>query len=152
MVSECLRQEAWVGLDPAELAAVVSAVTYESRTDEPPAPRFPDKAVRDAAEATIRIADDLRQLERSHGLGQLRAPDFGFAQTTWEWASGAALDDVLESSEIAPGDFVRAVKQVIDALGQVSQAATAEALRDTARAALVELRRGIIAHETGLDP
>jgi hypothetical protein len=32
-------------------------------------------------------------------------------------------------------------------LGQITQAAREESVRDTARAALVELRRGIIAYE-----
>jgi len=147
LVSECLRQGVWTDLDPAEFAAVVSALTYESRTDEPPLPQFPTKQVRDVADTMVRLAGDLRQLEREHQLSHLRAPDFGFAQIAWEWASGAALDDVLEGSDIAPGDFVRAVKQVIDALGQITQAGGEELVRDTARAALVELRRGIVAHE-----
>jgi ATP-dependent RNA helicase HelY len=103
--------------------------------------------VRDVADTMLRLAGELRQLEREHRLNYLRVPDFGFAQTAWEWASGAALDDVLEGSDIAPGDFMRAVKQVIDALGQITQAAREESVRDTARAALVELRRGIIAYE-----
>lgn len=147
LVSECLRERVWIDLDPAEFAAVASALTYESRMDEPPLPQFPTKKVRDVADTMLRLAGELRQLEREHRINSLRVPDFGFAQTAWEWASGAALDDVLEGSDIAPGDFVRAVKQVIDALGQITQAAREEAVRDTARAALVELRRGIIAYE-----
>ena len=151
VVSECLRQRVWADLEPAELAAVVSALTYESRLDEPPLPHFPTKRVRDVADTMLRLAGELRQLEREHRLGSLRVPDFGFAQTAWEWASGAALDDVLEMSDIAPGDFVRSVKQVIDALGQVTQAAREEEVRDTARAALVELRRGIVAYESAAE-
>lgn len=148
LVSECLREQFWTDLSPAEFAAVASALTFESRVDEPPVPQFPTKRVRDTADAMLRLAGDLRQLEREHRLNHLRVPDFGFAQTAWEWASGAALDDVLDGSDIAPGDFVRAVKQVIDALGQITQAARSEEVRDTARAALVELRRGIVAHES----
>lgn len=37
---ECLRRGHWDALDPASLAAVVAAVLYESRSDEPsPRPR-----------------------------------------------------------------------------------------------------------------
>jgi ATP-dependent RNA helicase HelY len=98
-----------------------------------------------------RLAGELQQLERDHRLKTLRPLDFGFAQTVWEWASGAELDDVLVDAEIAPGDFVRAVKQVIDALGQVAVAASTHDLRETARAALVELRRGVIAYSSALE-
>ena len=39
LVAECLRTGAWNGLAPAELAAVISAVVYESRgSDGPSAP------------------------------------------------------------------------------------------------------------------
>jgi ATP-dependent RNA helicase HelY len=61
------------------------------------------------------------------------------------------LDDVLEGADIAPGDFVRAVKQVVDALGQVADAAGDSGLRETARAALAELRRGVIAYASSLE-
>ncbi len=39
LVAECLRGGAWEGLEPAELAAVLSSVLYESRGDTPGARR-----------------------------------------------------------------------------------------------------------------
>jgi ATP-dependent RNA helicase HelY len=151
LMSESLREGLWAHLDPPEIAAVVSALTFETRADEVPVPTLPTKRVRDVADAMGRLASDLRGLEREHRLSYLREPDFGFAQTAWEWASGAALDDVLEGADIAPGDFVRAVKQVVDALGQVADAAGDSGLRETARAALAELRRGVIAYASSLE-
>ncbi|HUP99084.1 MAG TPA: DEAD/DEAH box helicase [Aeromicrobium sp.] len=151
VVSECLREGLWANLDAPELAAVVSALTFETRADDVPVPMLPTKPVWAVAEAMARVASDLQQLERDHRLKTLRPLDFGFAQTVWEWASGAELDDVLIEADVAPGDFVRAVKQVIDALGQVADAAATDELRDTARAALVELRRGVVAYSSALE-
>jgi ATP-dependent RNA helicase HelY len=151
LMSESLRAGIWAGLDPAELAAVVSALTFETRADDAPAPQLPTAQVRTVADSMNLLASDLRKLERDHRLSYLREPDFGFAQTAWEWASGAALDDVLESSDIAPGDFVRAVKQVVDALGQVADASDDAHLRDSARAALAALRRGVVAYTSSLE-
>jgi len=151
LMSESLREGLWDHLDAPELAAVVSALTFETRADEAPTPMLPTKQVRDVADAMGRLASDLRGLEREHRLSYLREPDFGFAQTAWEWASGAALDDVLESADIAPGDFVRSVKQVVDALGQVADATGDSHLRETARAALAELRRGVVAYASSLE-
>lgn len=151
VVSECLRRDVWVGLDAPELAAIVSGLTFETRADDVPAPHLPTKRVRAVADEMLRLGADLQHLEREHRLKTLRTPDFGFAQTVWEWASGLALDDVLAEADVAPGDFVRAVKQVIDALGQIADAADTEHLRDTARAALVELRRGVVAYSSTLE-
>jgi ATP-dependent RNA helicase HelY len=151
VVSESLRHNLWDDLDPPELAAVVSALTFETRADEVPVPLLPTKRVRGVTDEMAKLAGELQQLERDHRLKTLRSLDFGFAQTVWEWASGAELDDVLAEADIAPGDFVRAVKQVIDALGQVADAAATHELRETARAALVELRRGVIAYSSTLE-
>jgi len=42
LAAECLRRGTWAGLPPAELAACVSALTFESRRpDEAAAPRLP---------------------------------------------------------------------------------------------------------------
>jgi len=151
VVSESLRHGLWDELEPPELAAIVSALTFETRADEAPVPLLPTKRVRAVADEMADLATGLQQLERDHRLKTLRALDFGFAQTVWEWASGAELDDVLAEADVAPGDFVRAVKQVIDALGQVADAASTHELRETARAALVELRRGVIAYSSTLE-
>jgi ATP-dependent RNA helicase HelY len=55
VAAECLRDGAWAGLDPAELAAVVSTLVYEPRRDETLADRMPTPAVRDALATTVRI-------------------------------------------------------------------------------------------------
>jgi ATP-dependent RNA helicase HelY len=91
---------------------------------------------------------DLDRLERDHRLDGPRRPDFGFSWAAWRWASGAALDDVLEESEMAAGDFVRNVKQLVDLTDQVADAAGPGPLRDAARLALGSLRRGVVAYSS----
>ena len=56
----------------------------------------------------------------------------------WRWARGQRLDQVLERAELAPGDFVRNVKQLIDLLRQlavVGRPDTAAAARRCGRVA-----------------
>jgi ATP-dependent RNA helicase HelY len=145
--SECLRAGVWAGLDAAELAAVVSGLTYESRTgDETPAPLLPTPRIVDVTETMASICSDLKRLEREHRLSYLRFPDFGFAHAVWTWAQGASLDDVLRETEMAAGDFVRAMKHLIDVLAQVASAAGPGDLRSTAHEALDELRRGVVTY------
>ncbi|MGH3499972.1 MAG: DEAD/DEAH box helicase, partial [Nocardioidaceae bacterium] len=130
VASECIRQGIWSGLDPAELASALSGLTFESRSsDELQAPRFPTGAASSAADETTRLWTNLERVERSHKLDFLRRPDFGFAWAVWQWASGASLDDVLGENDIAAGDFVRAVKQLLDVVDQVADAAGAGELR-----------------------
>ena len=81
------------------------------------------------------MAEDLRGEEQAAHLARTRLPDDGFADVAWRWARGQRLDRVLERAELAPGDFVRNVKQLIDLLRQLAVVArpdTAVAARQAA--------------------
>jgi len=147
LVSECLRDDVWTGLTPAELAAVASGLTYEARRDdELPAPRLPTAAARDVAQHMDRLCGDIMQLEREHRLRFLHRPDFGFAQAVYDWCEGISLDRVLGETEMAAGDFVRAMKQLIDVVAQIADASGPGELRRTAREALDLLNHGVVTY------
>jgi ATP-dependent RNA helicase HelY len=124
LAAECLRRGLWDGLSPAELAACVSALSFESRqADDVQPPRLPNGRVPEALAATVRTWGELDQLEKDNDLSFLRQPDFGFAWAAYRWARGARLETVLdESPDLTPGDFVRSVKQLIDLLDQIASA------------------------------
>ena len=153
LTAECLRGEVWAGLAPAELAACVSALVYESRQPEDAAPpRLPPGSSREALAETVRIWAALEEREREHRIDSPREPDLGFAWATYRWASGESLDTVLREADLPAGDFVRWTKQVVDLLGQVTDAARhadgmAE-IGDTARRAADLLRRGVVAYSS----
>jgi superfamily II RNA helicase len=127
LAAECLRRGLWDGLSAAELAACVSALSFESRqADDVQPPRLPSGGVPEALAATLRTWDELDQLEKDNELSFLREPDLGFAWAAYRWARGARLEKVLaESPDLTPGDFVRSVKQLIDLLDQIAAAAPA---------------------------
>ncbi len=82
LVAECLRTGAWAGLKPAELAAAVSAVLYETRGGDGPGAPFgaevPTPRLRQALTQTSRLSMALRADEQTHRIGQSREPDDGF--------------------------------------------------------------------------
>jgi ATP-dependent RNA helicase HelY len=148
LVAECLRRGLWDGLAPAELAACVSALTFASRRpDDTSPPRLPHGRSREVLADMIRVWGELDGVEKEHHLSFLREPDLGFAWTAHTWARGRPLEQVL-SSDLTPGDFVRAVKQLIDLLDQVAAAARSAPVADTARRAIAALRRGVVAYSS----
>ncbi|QCX75393.1 ski2-like helicase [Streptomyces sp. YIM 121038] len=156
LASECLRAGVWEGLDPAELAACVSALVYEARlSDDALAPKLPSGRAKAALGETVRIWGRLDALEeefrisQTEGVGQ-REPDLGFAWAAYMWASGKGLDEVLREAEMPAGDFVRWCKQVIDVLGQISAAASGEGstVARNARKAVDQLLRGVVAYSS----
>ncbi|HWL96118.1 MAG TPA: DEAD/DEAH box helicase [Nocardioidaceae bacterium] len=149
VAAECLRQGLWDDLDPAELAAALSALVYESRRpDDAGPPRLPRGPVRDVLAQMVSTWGELDALERDHRLQFLREPDLGFAWAAFRWAGGATLDEVLTDTDLAAGDFVRWVKQLLDLTDQIADAAGDTPLRRTARLTAGSLRRGVVAYSS----
>ncbi|MEV6281283.1 DEAD/DEAH box helicase [Kribbella sp. NPDC051770] len=152
VAAECLRQGVFDDLDVPQLASALAALVYESRSkDEPTSPRLPRGEVREALEKMGAIWRDLSALERDMKVDFLRSMDLGFCWAAYRWASGASLAEVLYESDLAAGDFVRWVKQLIDLTEQVADAAGPTPLRATARAVTDQIRRGVISYASVVD-
>ncbi len=159
LVAECLRTGAWKGLAPAELAAVVSAVVYESRGGDGPSAQVqeaPTAGLRGALAQTRRLAGQLRIDENRHRIAPSREPDEGFVAVVYRWATSGDLGSALAAAELsgapAPmsaGDFVRWCRQVLDLLDQVRIAAPDAGLRAVAKRAIDDIRRGVVAVDGG---
>ncbi|HUL27376.1 MAG TPA: DEAD/DEAH box helicase [Streptosporangiaceae bacterium] len=149
LAAECLRRGLWSGLDPAGLAACVSALTFEARKAEDAAPpRLPGGPAREVLAAMVSVWAELSAVEQEHKLAFLREPDLGFAWAAHAWARGKPLESVL-GPDLTPGDFVRAVKQLMDLLGQIAVAAgRGTPLGVTARQAVDALRHGVVAYSS----
>ncbi len=151
LAAECLRHGIWDGLAPADLAAVVSALVYESRRDIGPVPRVPAGAVSTALTATVGVWSGLEADERRHRVERTREPDLGFAWPIHRWARGESLATVLTAAEqngaeLSAGDFVRWCRQVVDLLDQVADVAgRADGVGRAAADAVTAIRRGVVA-------
>jgi ATP-dependent RNA helicase HelY len=159
LVAECLRTGAWDGLAPAELAAVLSAVVYETRGGDGPSARayeVSSPGVRRALAQTRRLSGQLRADENRHRIAPSREPDEGFVNAMYRWATTgdltsalAASDEAAAGSSLPAGDFVRWCRQVLDLLDQVRNAAREPALRTAAKRAINDVRRGVVAVDGG---
>lgn len=160
LVAECLRTGAWAELKPAELAAVVSSVLYETRGGDGPSAPFaaeaPTPRLRQALLQTAKLSFALRADEQTHRIAPSREPDDGFVAVVYRWArtgdlaaSLSAADATGGGSPLLAGDFVRWCRQVLDLLDQVRNAAPDAELRATAKRAINDVRRGVVAVDAG---
>jgi len=148
LVAEALAEGLLEGLEPPEAAALVSTVVYESRERTPRAGEMPTAETADRYARLQRIWRRVRRAEDAHQVELCRELDDGFAAVAHRWADGQPLEDVLREIDMAPGDFVRNCKQLLDLLRQIEDVAGAEAA-EVARRTRAAVNRGVVAY-TGI--
>jgi len=148
LLAECVRRDAWVELDAPGLAALVSALVYEGSRDtgEPIVPRHLNKPVEKALDRTQQIWLELEALAAQNRLDPPRPLALGLVEPIYQWTNGATLPTVLRHSDLAPGDFVRWCKQVVDVLNQLANVAPTKRMRNAARQATRRILRGVVAY------
>jgi len=146
LVAEALTGGLLDGLEPADLAALVSVFVYEHRSSEPPpAPWYPSNEVRRRSRAIETISRELRVVEERERLSVHRAPDPTYIAVAYAWASGEDFAEVVEAEELSGGDFVRTMKQLIDLLRQIAVMAPESTTRRSADHGAELLLRGVVA-------
>ncbi|KGA10941.1 MAG: hypothetical protein GM48_0555 [actinobacterium acIB-AMD-7] len=142
LISESIQAGVFNTLAPADLVSVISACIYESRNDE--AAKVPRGDVQVALAIVSKIYAKIHDAESDMNLEPMRAPDLGFCWASHKWASGHSLTSILKGSELTVGDFVRAMKQIIDLLRQLR--AAAPDLQPIIDQSLKQIDRGVIAY------
>lgn len=145
-IAETINSGLLEKLSDIELAAVLSVFIFESR--KPEAPKIPNSQVQEALKEVVSIWSKLHNLESEYDVKTQREPDFGFCWIAFRWGGGHGLNSVLRNSDLSVGDFVRAIKQLIDLLNQVAGAKLE--LREKCLSAVKKLDRGVVIYLGGL--
>ncbi len=141
LLTEAVERGLLWSLSPEEFVAVVSVFVFEPRTDTPTTPEWPNDVVAERFEAISDLWEELVELETSKRLVTTRRPDGGFANAAFQWAHGVDLDD-LATGTMAPGDFVRVSRQLVDLVQQLRD--TFSELSDEANVGLHLIDRGVV--------
>lgn len=142
LVVECIERGVLYGLDPSELAAIVSAFVYEPRSEQQSTADWPTATLADRWEMVEETWEMISSLESRYRLPSTRRPDPGFGRLGYDWAEGVSFD-ALETGGMAPGDFVRISRQLADLLRQLRDGI--RELSEEAEEALSRVDRGIVA-------
>ncbi len=145
LVGEALATGLLEGLSAPEAAALLSSVVYEGRERVPLAGEMPTAETADRYERLQLIWRRIRRTEDDQQVQLCRELDAGFAAPVFHWAEGKPLEDVLQETEMAPGDLVRNCKQLNDLLRQIEDVATPPT-RDLVRSARDAVMRGVVAY------
>jgi ATP-dependent RNA helicase HelY len=145
LVAELLDAGLLEALEPPEVAALLSTVVYEGRERVPLPGDLPTDATGRRYELLSRLWRTIRRTEDQHQVQLCRELDAGFATPIFHWAEGKSLEAVLAETEMAPGDFIRNCKQLLDLMRQIEEVAPA-ATSDLVREARTAVLRGVVAY------
>ncbi|MFJ5696833.1 DEAD/DEAH box helicase [Arthrobacter sp. NPDC093139] len=150
LISQALRQGAFDDLDAVEVAALASVLVYQAkREDRGLRPRMPSVSLETAVDIVVREWSALEDVEEQNKLPLTGEPELGLVWPIYKWARGRHLQEVLSGTDLAAGDFVRWVKQVIDLLDQLAQIPGLEPrLARLCSEAIKIVRRGVVAYST----
>lgn len=151
VIAMSLDEGAWDGLDECELASMVSALVYDSRSEDVAqelAPSGVGTRLRTAWEECMGTLERVHRAEKRYGCDPTPGLDGALMAATLAWAHGSTLATAIEGAPIQPGDFVRWMRQVMDCLGQIASASDSSNLARRAERAKERIGRGIVAWST----
>lgn len=141
LLTEAITSGLLDGLEPAEVASLVSMTVYEPRRADTAIDGWPTQRLGDRGKRLEELWEELAANERTLGLPGTRSPDRGFMHASFGWAQGAELGELPVSTD--PGDFVRTSRQLLDVLRQIRD--SVPGLRKTVAAAIRIIDRGVVA-------
>jgi ATP-dependent RNA helicase HelY len=150
LISQSLRLGAFSDLDAAEVAALASVLVYQAkREDRGLRPKMPSVSLESAVDTVVREWSALEDVEEAAKLPLTGEPELGLVWPIFKWAKGRHLQDVLSGTDLAAGDFVRWVKQVIDLLDQLAKIPDLEPRVARLCADAIKLvKRGVVAYSS----
>jgi ATP-dependent RNA helicase HelY len=150
LISQSLRMGAFNDLDAAEIAALASALVYQAkREDRGLRPKMPSVSLESAVDTVVHEWSALEDVEEANKLPLTAEPELGLVWPIFKWAKGRHLQDVLSGTDLAAGDFVRWVKQVIDLLDQLADIPNLDPRVARLCAEAIKLvKRGVVAYSS----
>ena len=151
VVAMSMNEGTWNELDEAELASMVSALVYDSRSDDDAqqlAPAGVGIRLQEAWHESLATLERVHRVEKACGCDLTPSLDAGLMAATLAWAHGSTLATAIDATPIQAGDFVRWMRQVMDCLGQIASASSSGELARKAEAAKDRIGRGIVAWST----
>lgn len=168
LIAESLASHVFDGLEPAQLAGLLSCFVYESKrasrtlSAAKQVSTKKKKSLNDrlGQERRANISDRLleiqslavriRTVEDHYKVPHFKEPDGAFANTVAAWARGASLMTVLDLADVeigqtSPGDFVRNAKQVADLCEQLARRSDLGEVAEVAADARDAVLRSVVA-------
>jgi superfamily II RNA helicase len=175
LIAESITAGVFEGLEPAQLAGLLSCFVFESKRAGRPANASRQVTTKkrrtlndrlgqqrrgnlnDRLTEITLIAAAIQEIENRFKVPGAKEPDGKFATTVAAWARGASLGTVLDLADVeigqtSPGDFVRNAKQVADLCEQLARMSDLTSVAEVAAQARDAVLRSVVAGYSSVHP
>ncbi len=128
-------------LEIADFAALASLFVFEPRGDNESG-EWPPGLAGERGREVLELWKRLMADERQARLNETRQPEWGLASIAHGWASGRSLEELFGEDQLAAGDFVRTMRQLLDLIRQLRD--TFPALSAVASDAVGAIDHGVV--------
>lgn len=150
LIIESLRRNYLNNLSPIQLSCLLSGFVYNPRRDELEIPVNVDEIIKNNANQILKLSDEIIDIEKRNKITNIKNPHFGMANIIKQWCNDVNLKRILLKTDIAPGDFVRNVKQIIDLLRQIKRL-NIPGITKSADEAILLLDKGVVSYEPNVN-
>ena len=150
LIIESIKREYLNNLTSIQLCCLLSGFVYNPRRDEIDIPLNVDEIIKNNANQILKLSDEIIEMEGKLKISNIKNPHFGMANIIKQWCNNVNLKRILLKTDIAPGDFVRNVKQIIDLLRQIKRL-NIPGITKTAEEAILLLDKGVVSYEPNVN-
>lgn len=123
IITELVLRNILTDLQPAEIAALLSSLVFQAKTEVDPKMT---ETVEKAKKMFEEVENDICRVEKLHGVSDMQESDklnFGLVEVVYEWARNKPFAEIMELTDIKEGIIVRCIQQLNETLCNVKDAA-----------------------------
>ncbi|XP_015587568.1 helicase SKI2W [Cephus cinctus] len=123
LITELVFRNVLTVLPPAEIAALLSALVYQQRSNEQlKLPSHLD-SLQKSCEALTEVYDAIVSVEKEFGVDPTEPLNFNLVEVVYEWAREKPFTKIMELTDVQEGIIVRCIQQLNETLRDVKNAA-----------------------------
>ena len=144
LITELILKNVLTVLQPAEIAALLSALIFQQRTDVEP---NLSAELKRGCEVVQAIHAQLEALEQHYQLSTLQSLNFGLVEVVYDWAEAKSFAEIMKKTDVQEGIIVRCIQQLSETLRDVKNAAVTigdPVLKEKMEEASTAIKRDIV--------
>ncbi|XP_046818992.1 helicase SKI2W [Vespa crabro] len=147
LITELILKNVLTVLQPAEIAALLSALIFHQKSNSESTFPVDFHHLRKEHQIMQNVHAELQNLEQIYNLNTLQPLNFGLVEVVYEWAQSKSFAEIMQKIDVQEGIIVRCIQQLNETLQDVRNAAVTigdPVLKEKMEEASTAIKRDIV--------